>query len=313
MTIEETLELIPSQHRYHPRFRAWCSLMMEPFQQAIDLCLAMPSHFDIDTAVGKQLDTLGLWIGRSRFVQVPLTDFFFTWDTTPEEGWDASNWVGEFESQDFRVTLSDEDYRKLLKAKISANNWNGDRAGQYRTLEAAFGATKAASILIRDNQDMTMSVLYNAGVLTATEAALLTKEYILIRPCGVGINFEKYYLAPFEFDAFRGGSPLLDGEIFGAGVWGEQITLNANDWIVAKAWIPFSEETVITAKLAGVEFATITFPAGGVAPVLGTAVMTGDTTVVEAIDLVQFEGPAVAPAAGGAVSLSVLGYRAPTF
>lgn len=112
--------------------------------------------FDIDTAVGVQLDILGLWIGRSRIVSQPISGVYFSWDTDGL-GYDQGIWQGPYDPDSGYTTLSDETYRIILKAKIAINNWDGRNDSLPPILDAAT-AGSGLKMQIVDNQDMTISV-----------------------------------------------------------------------------------------------------------------------------------------------------------
>lgn len=116
----------------------------------------MISAFDIDTAVGKQLDILGEWIGRKRRVSTPISGVYFSWDTE-KLGWDQGVWQGPFDPDDGFLDLSDEVYRLVLKVKIAINHWNGQNDTLPDILDSAL-AGSGLRIAIVDNQDMSISI-----------------------------------------------------------------------------------------------------------------------------------------------------------
>lgn len=62
-------ELITNYHATKPKFLAHVDLMTRPLIDVAAATRGLITAFDIDSAVGVQLDILGLWIGRSRVVQ----------------------------------------------------------------------------------------------------------------------------------------------------------------------------------------------------------------------------------------------------
>ena len=115
---------ITNYHATKPKFFAHIDLSTRPL---IDVSAAMKgliSAFDIDTAVGVQLDMLGLWIGRSRIVSQPISGVYFSLDTDGL-GFDQGVWQGPYDPDSGYTALSDETYRVILKAKIAINNWDG--------------------------------------------------------------------------------------------------------------------------------------------------------------------------------------------
>ncbi|MCV0931507.1 DUF2612 domain-containing protein, partial [Escherichia coli] len=74
-------ELITNYHATKPKFLAHVDLMTRPLIDVAAATRGLITAFDIDSAVGVQLDILGLWIGRSRVVSQPISGVYFSWDT----------------------------------------------------------------------------------------------------------------------------------------------------------------------------------------------------------------------------------------
>lgn len=187
MDTEFYLNLITQEHRDKPKFAETITASVEVYAYLQTLAESMIIDFDIDEAVGVQLDAVGLWIGQSRRVTIPITGVYFTWDDTVQTGWDSGIWKGVGDPDDEVEILSDELYRKLLKSKILSNNWLGDVEGAYDIIAEVI--TTATPILIIDNQNETFTVQIPSGELPPLEQALLTEGYILIKPAGIGIIY----------------------------------------------------------------------------------------------------------------------------
>lgn len=210
MTTDDYLSLITSEHRERPKFEATVSTSVSPFAKIQEVLLSLPAAFDIDVAVGVQLDAVGEWVGRSRRIDTPLTGIYFTWDSLDlAEGWDQGSWKGEFDPDSGLVDLPDDAYRTLLKAKIAANNWNGSIPQAYQIWVSAFGGDSI--LLIQDNQDMSMVIGIAGEPLDSIEKALLVNGYIPLKPEGVKVNY--YAVAPSEgvLMAWDAESDALDG------------------------------------------------------------------------------------------------------
>jgi len=192
MTIENYLNLITSKHRDKPKFEATVTVGVSPFAKIQDVLNGLPADFDIDTAMGVQLDAVGVWIGRSRRIDTPLTGIYFTWEGLLSEGWNSGSWKGEFDPDSGLVDLPDDAYRTLLKTKIAANNWDGTIPDAYKIWTSVFGADRF--ILIQDRQDMSMVIGIAGQPLDTIEQALLVNGYIPIKPEGVQVLY--YAVAP---------------------------------------------------------------------------------------------------------------------
>lgn len=180
-------ELITSEHNQKPKYMAMVEGVTQPLADVRTFLKSIPGYFDLDTAIGNQLDILGEWIGRSRRVAVPITNVYFSWDDS-SVGWDAGVWKGEFDPDSGLVSLPDDSYRLLLKAKVAANRWDGTIPSAYDIWEEAFANT-GALIIIQDNQDMSMVVGIAGATLDLVSQAILTQGYIPLKPEGVRINY----------------------------------------------------------------------------------------------------------------------------
>lgn len=179
--------LITSEHRDKPLFMAVVKALAQgPVDiQAIEA--AFPTDYDLDVAAGVQLDAVGKWVGISRNLQVQLANVYFSWDDTPLLGWDSGSWKGDFDPTTGIVSLPDDAYRGLIRAKIAANQWDGSIGGAQAIWDMVFAG--AQTIILQDNQDMSMVIAFFGPPLTAIQQALLTGGYFPLKPAGVRINF----------------------------------------------------------------------------------------------------------------------------
>jgi hypothetical protein len=314
MAVDEYLALITTEHVGKPRFRDTVALSVSIFDRVRDVLREMPGRFDVTDAgpLGSdtdQLDKLGEWIGRSRFVYIPVEETIqpFTWDDTPETGWDAGAWdEGDVVVVGGAVTrLPNPLFRKMLLGKIAANNWKGDRRGQYEILRAAFGAN--GSVRIVDNQDMTQTILVNVAALSPLELSLLRLQYIPIKSAGVGVNFVAYFLPPYEATMFRAGVPE-DGELIDSTTFRERVIFGASDFLRLASDVPFAGETSFTFEKNGEVFASGTFPAGGT---VAAVAMVGESVEFLIGDRLDWRGGTPADGTGADIEASFFGTRVP--
>lgn len=131
--LSDYTQLIPGQNSDKPRFMAWVAANLQPFVDSQAISLSMHTAFNLDDAVGVQLDIIGQQLGQGRVV-----------DFTPEGG--------------VSPTLNDDMYRLVLKARVLLNGWKGTRQEVYDYWQRVF---PQYGIQIVDGQDMTMNyVLY---------------------------------------------------------------------------------------------------------------------------------------------------------
>lgn len=196
-TQADYLKLLTSQHRDKPLFTAAVMALVDGILGTTNTTLDMPDDFDLDRAQGVQLDQIGLWVGIGRFVPSALIGIYFTWDST-EHGWEAGYWRGPFDPLNGVTSVDDDTYRTLIRAKIAANIWDGTLFSMYGFWELVFGKH---TIFIQDNQDMTMTLIYDSTKLTPIEVALLTGGYFDMKPSGVRVLYASLSSAPlFAWD-----------------------------------------------------------------------------------------------------------------
>lgn len=181
-------------------------------QQLLD---ATHTCFDLDTGIGLQLDHVGQWVGRSRDLETPLTDVYFSWDMDGV-GWGEGTWKGPYDPDTGLVALPDDAYRTLLRAKVAANAWDGTIPGAYEVWETVFGEA-GSIVVIQDNQDMSIVIGLAGAKADSVTMALLTGGYIPLKPGGVRID--AYAVPPGGGALFAWGcdSPALGG--WGSGSW----------------------------------------------------------------------------------------------
>lgn len=188
MTTTEYIDLITSEHRDKTKFVNTVSVSVSPFAKLQEVMRGFVSDFDVDTAIGVQLDIVALWVGVTRRVGIPIDGFYFTWDDVVADGWDNGVWKGIGDPDSGFVVLPDDLFRSLIKAKIQANHWRGDVAGAYDIINEALSVNDVVKIV--DNHNMTMTVQIQANALPAVEQAILEAGYLPIKPAGVQAIYE---------------------------------------------------------------------------------------------------------------------------
>lgn len=181
----EYTNLITSEHNTRPKFMAMVAATVQPKVDTQNVLDTFPDLFDVNIAVGDQLDILGLWVGVNRNISIPLVGVFFTWGTAGL-GWGQGTWFSPFDNIAGLVQLPDDSYRILILATIASNQWDGTIPGAYQILSLLQELT-GMQILIQDNQDMSMSIIVLATNISAVMSALLHNGFIAMRPAGVRI------------------------------------------------------------------------------------------------------------------------------
>lgn len=192
------LNLVTSLYRDKPKFIAWLSTFLDKAHDILTVLEAIDAAFDLDNAVGEQLNILGKVVGQERTVDFQPTD-----GSSP--------------------ILDDGTYRTLLKAKIVKNLWKG----QIDELQPVWkNLFPDGDIIIRDNQDMTMDVgvLGNVPLIVRD---LIKYGYIVPKPQSVRINYYFFGRAPiFGYDI---DNDFISG--YDKGIWSipENVTLFGYD------------------------------------------------------------------------------------
>lgn len=161
------------------------------------LLLDILEGFNLDTAVGAQLDIIGKYVGADRFYNVtdPI-DYFAVTDYTevsPEthQKYGFSNYTNfSTISGNGTITynsvitianqLNDDDYRLLLKLKIARNYSNHSHQSVDDILYQFFGTT----VYAESSNDMTMTFNITADAPLSIVRAAIEKN-IFPRPMGV--------------------------------------------------------------------------------------------------------------------------------
>lgn len=184
-TVDRYLSLVPSFNRNKPKFTQTLQDTLQPFVDAQNFIASIPGHFDVDSAVGVQLDIVGEWVGAKRRLPIPLQDFWFRWDDI-RRGWSAGVWRNpDFEGGDVGITyLDDDDFRALIKAKIGANYWDGTIPDGQLALDEFFANSGTLS-LIQDRHDLSIAIGVAGELPSLPKVALLGGGYIKLKPAAI--------------------------------------------------------------------------------------------------------------------------------
>jgi hypothetical protein len=180
--------LLTSEYRNSTQFNKWLGVVLN-IANDISNCLAsITSAFDLDTAIGAQLDTLGLIItGNPAARIVPFQ---------PTNG--------------VSPVLDDTTFRLLLKATIANNTWDGKISSLYGIWSNLF---PGGQITIIDNQNMTADIILT-GNFTSIISDLIVNGLIVPRPQAVAYT---YLFGDLPLFGFGPNTQYVAG--FGLGHW----------------------------------------------------------------------------------------------
>ena len=188
-TVAEYLDLITQQHRDKPRFMATVESIVAPYVHIQNVMMSFLSAFDVDYAVGVQLDIIGQWVGVSRIISTPISGVYFSWDGSNDEGWDHGVWKSPNDPDSGFTTLPDDLYRRVIRAKIFSNVSCGCVSDIYRILDQLIPT--AGIVKVVDNQNMSMTIQMDVSEITAVERAILESGILQLQPAGVSIIYEE--------------------------------------------------------------------------------------------------------------------------
>lgn len=174
MTNQELIDyyanLLILQYRQKPNAYAMIQTLVKPVIMD-QLPAQVEAAFEIDTAIGVQLDVIGEYVGISR------------------SGFDFSG----------PVTLNDTDYRQLIRIKIVQNNFGSSLA----TIQDFLNRFFAGTIFVFDFRSMRIGYFLNSGSLSLELAQFFIRAGLLPKPMGVQLSATIYGPVLTEFFGMR--------------------------------------------------------------------------------------------------------------
>jgi len=165
------LDLLTSEYSSADVFKQWLQTPLNILNDISNCLVDIEGAFDLDVAVGVQLDVLGQIVGVSRVV--PFQPSF-----------------------SISPILDDVTYRLLIRATIANNQWDGKIGSLYPLWSQLFAG---GYIIIQDNQNMSANIILT-GTFTSIIQDLITNDMIVPRPEGVKYNYFVGGLPFFGFD-----------------------------------------------------------------------------------------------------------------
>ncbi len=160
--------LITSEHYKKPKFMEWVKAGINYLDSICMVSGLIGTEFDIDKALGIQLDVIGDIVGVKRTLS--------------------------FQPSDYSAVLDDDMYRLMIKARIIANQWDGTIPGIQELWDNIF---KEYPLSIVDNQDMSMKVSVYGNPSDFVQE-ITSHGYVVPKPSGVRINYEFIHEYPLS-------------------------------------------------------------------------------------------------------------------
>ncbi|NDJ56778.1 DUF2612 domain-containing protein [Enterobacteriaceae bacterium 4M9] len=180
--------LVPIAQREAPKFCTTLDALGLAFSRQQKKSAWLVPAFDLDRAVGKQLDVLGEWIGQARAINAPIDDYFFSFDNE-KLGFDLGYWKNRYDADFGYVSLDDESYRTLLRAKVGANNWDGTMETLPDILQSIW-PDKDIKISVIDNQNMSITIFMVGKSISFITKEIIRQGYLAIKPGGITVIYE---------------------------------------------------------------------------------------------------------------------------
>ena len=177
--IEDYLNIITSEHRQQPKYIAMLTAYLRKLQDAQLVIEAFDLHFDLNEAIGAQLDRLGDIVGRSRILA--------------------------FQPESRSALLDDDNYRLIIKAKILQNQWAGTIEDMANLFQQVFPDMQ---LKIIDHQNMSMEIQVT-GLRDDLQLQMLNNGYVIPKPEGVSIKIT--FILELERQTIYFGAALQSG------------------------------------------------------------------------------------------------------
>ena len=157
--------LVTSEHADKPNYMAMVAAAAQPDADLIALYASVASLYNLNSAVGAQLDVIGQIVGVTRNISTILTGVYFSLDILGL-GLDQSNWQGPTDPTSGTVTLTDANFLLLIKARILANYWNGSIPAAYVLANEVYTAY-GYQLFIQDYGNLSMAMGLVCDILDA--------------------------------------------------------------------------------------------------------------------------------------------------
>ena len=195
---DEYKKLLIIQYANKPNALAQIELTIGKLEQIYSLALSLEQAFDLDQAVGKQLDILGKIVGISRSVPFAVPKNYFGFSDNSTTAWPMGNkFIENFVSyplkNKFEIPyssgmLNDYNYRFFIKAKIIKNNSKGtmidiNNLSIQNAIDYLFNNTG----YIVDNKNMSFNLYINQN-FDLDMIQYIDQLGLIPRPQGVEMN-----------------------------------------------------------------------------------------------------------------------------
>ena len=184
MALSDYTDLLPSANADKPDFFAVLEAILSPFIDIQDTLQSLPQKYDVEEAVGAQLDVVGQWIGFGRQVLAPIEGVYLSLGIEGL-GLGQGGWLRPGDPTEGLVSLDDPTYRLMLFAKIAANYWDGSRAQLQEIFATFFQVSPGTYSFVVDGFDMTMTLGLSGKIPGAIFQQLFLRTGVPFPPAAV--------------------------------------------------------------------------------------------------------------------------------
>lgn len=192
--VDETVNLLIKQYWEKPKAKAEIELQASTWETTRAFLDALDPAFDLDNAIGAQLDVLGRIVGISRSVPDVIPKIYFGFSINPSNEGFASKFdpmriggpfFSKFSSAFTDLQLGDSDYRFFIRVKAALNRAAGYvSTDRYIDIQDVVLAAFDGRAYVVDNLDMTLT-LYVSPVVSLDRLRLIRALNLLPKPQGV--------------------------------------------------------------------------------------------------------------------------------
>jgi hypothetical protein len=215
-TVDDFLALITSWHATREKFVKVIETNVDPYVKLREKLYALIRDYDLDFAIGAQLDTVGEWIGRNRHIPVPLPDPWFSFDIS-KKGFDRGIWYQPYSMGNFIQDLDDEVFRQVLYCKIAFNQWDGT-VEPAQTAVRQFFRDHLLFAWLEDRHDMSSAYCFVGTWVNLIFLVLLDLEFLAVGAAGIKTYIQIASVENTPLFGFDSDNTNVHG--FDNGCWG---------------------------------------------------------------------------------------------
>lgn len=192
--VDETVNLLIKQYWEKPKAKAEIELQASTWETTRAFLDALDPAFDLDNAVGAQLDVLGRIVGISRSVPGVIPKVYFGFSINPiNQGFSSKfnpmrvggPFFSKFSSAFTDFQLGDDDYRFFIRVKASLNRAAGYVSSDiYIDIQDVVLSAFEGRAYVVDNLDMTLT-LYVSPIVSVDRLRMIRALNLLPKPQGV--------------------------------------------------------------------------------------------------------------------------------